>query len=167
MHVNCENILLETSSPGPSDILVTDLHNLGMPFLRYAIGDIGVLDDSPCSCGRGLPRIVSIEGRVLDVLRSADGRVIPGELFPHVLKEIPEILEFRVTQTALTHLLMEAVLTAELSAKSKGILDSEILKAFGPQTKLEIRRVESIPLLKSGKRRVTIGLSADVADERR
>ena len=170
MHVNCENILLEAAAgaiqansasrfaAGASDFLVTDLHNYGMPFLRYAIGDIGVLDDSPCSCGRGMPRIVSIEGRVLDVLRSADGRVIPGELFPHVLKEIPEVLEFRVTQTALTKLVMEAVLTAELSEKSKGILGSEILKAFGPQTELEIRRVEAIPRLTSGKRRVTIGL---------
>jgi phenylacetate-CoA ligase len=158
MHVNCENIFLETAGPGPSDILVTDLHNYGMPFLRYSIGDIGVLDDSPCPCGRGMPRIVSIEGRVLDVLRSADGRVVPGELFPHVMKDIPEVLEFRVTQTSLTKLMVEAVLTADLSEKSKGILDSETLKAFGPQTQLEIRRVESIPLLKSGKRRVTIGL---------
>ncbi len=161
MHVNCENIFLETALPpssGPSDVLVTDLHNYGMPFLRYAIGDVAILDDSPCACGRGMPRIGSIEGRVLDVLRSADGRVIPGELFPHVLKEIPEILEFRVTQTALTRLLLEAVLTGDLSQKSKGILDSEILKAFGPRTELEIRRVDSIPRLASGKRRVTIGL---------
>jgi len=163
MHVNSENILLETALPAPagaSDILVTDLHNYGMPFLRYAIGDVGVLDDSPCACGRGLPRIVSIEGRVLDVLRSASGRVVPGELIPHVMKDIPEVLEYRVTQTSLERLEMEAVLSTELSEKSRKILDSEIHKAFGSGTHLEIRRVSEIPRLASGKRRVTIGLPA-------
>ena len=51
LHVNAENILLETKEPasgGPSEFLVTDLHNLGMPFIRYEIGDIGIMDSKSC-----------------------------------------------------------------------------------------------------------------------
>src|SRR5436305_75 len=81
---------------GPSEILVTDLHNYGMPFIRYRIGDLGVLRTTGrCACGRGLPKLHSIEGRTLDILRTRNGRVVPGELFPHVMKDIPEIEEFQ------------------------------------------------------------------------
>ena len=123
LHINVENVLIETAAPpsaGPSEILVTDLHNYGMPFIRYAIGDLGVLDDSPCRCGRGLPKIQRIEGRVLDALRTADGRTIPGEFFPHVLKDIPEIAQYRVEQRALDHIVILAVLRSSLSESSRG-----------------------------------------------
>jgi len=162
LHINSENVILETSRPeteGPSDILVTDLHNYGMPFVRYAIGDVGALDDSPCPCGRGLPRLRSIEGRVLDSLRTADGRVVPGEFFPHLLKEIPEIVEYQVEQTAIRSVVMTAVLSEALSDRSRLLLAQESQKVFGTGTTIEIRPVDSIPRLASGKRRVTIGLS--------
>jgi phenylacetate-CoA ligase len=161
LHVNCENILLETARPaaeGPSDILVTDLHNFGMPFLRYSIGDLGVLDESPCKCGRGLPRIAAIDGRIMDALRAPGGRVVPGEFVPHVMKDIPEVIEFQMRQVSLTKLVLQAVLSEELSAKSQEILRSEIEKAFGPEVVVEVSRVESIPKLPSGKRRISIGL---------
>ena len=76
MHINSENILLETALPpesGPSDILVTDLHNYATPFVRYAIGDIGLLSDDSCPCGRCLPLLASVVGRTLDTLQTADG----------------------------------------------------------------------------------------------
>jgi phenylacetate-CoA ligase len=160
LHINAENIVLETQSPGePSAVLVTDLHNFGMPFLRYEIGDVGVLDDSPCECGRSLPRIRSIEGRILDMLRTSDGRLVPGELFPHVIKEIPEIREFQVRQRSLDHIVLSVVLSAPVSERSMAVLEGEIRKIFGNATRVELQPVESIPRLASGKRRVTIGLS--------
>ena len=50
--------------------------------------------DRSCRCGRGLPLLKAIEGRVLDALRTADGRTVPGEFFPHLLKEIPEVADY-------------------------------------------------------------------------
>lgn len=169
IHVNAENILIETARPaaeGPSDILVTDLHNYGMPFLRYTIGDVGLLDSTPCACGRGLPKVGAIEGRVLDVLRTPDGRMVTGELIPHLMKDIPEIREYRVKQVSLTLLSMQAVLSSPLSAASREIIDSEIRKAFGPETRLEVEQVATIEPLASGKRRVTIGMGAKAARPR-
>lgn len=165
LHVNVENVLLETLRPpedGPSDVLITDLHNLGMPFVRYAIGDVGLLDDSPCPCGRALPRLRSIDGRVLDVLRTTDGRVVPGEFFPHLLKEIPEIREYQVEQTAPRSVVVSVVLTAELSDASRRLVARETQKVFGDGAAVELKRVESIPRLAAGKRRVTIGLPSPV-----
>jgi len=163
LHVNAENLVVETAGVDPvrpSEILVTDLHNFGMPFVRYATGDLGTLAEGPCRCGRGLPRLASIEGRILDALRAPDGRTIPGEFFPHVLKEIPEIDEYRVEQEALDRVVISAVLNRPLSERSRALLDGEIAKAFGSAATCEVRPVAELRPLQSGKRRVTVGLAS-------
>ena len=164
LHINQENIVLETESPpeaGPSLLLVTDLHNLGMPFIRYQIGDMGRMSGRKCDCGRGLALVDSIDGRVLDVLRAADGRVVPGELFPHLLKEIPEIVEFQVWQKALDHIRLSLVLSEDLSERSRDLIDSETRKWMGDSTRLEVVRVDAIDRRASGKSRVTVGLGQE------
>jgi len=161
LHINCENLVVETMlepEEGPSEVIVTDLHNYGMPFIRYRIGDLGVLDPTPCLCGRGLPRIKSVEGRVLDALRMENGRVVPGEFFPHLLKDIPEVREYQVRQESRTEIVLSAVLSDDLSIRSEHLLASEIEKVFGAGTHVRLNRVNEIPRLSSGKRRITIGL---------
>ena len=160
LHINAENILVEASSnpEEPSDILVTDLHNEGMPFIRYQTGDLGTLREDRCACGRGLPRLRAIEGRVLDALRTADGRTVPGEFFPHLLKEIPEFQQYRVEQKDLAHIVISAVMAQKLSESSRELVRREVTKVFGSATRCEILPVQQIPLLPSGKRRVTVGL---------
>lgn len=161
LHVNAENVLVETEQPGSesSEILVTDLHNHGMPFVRYRTGDAGRLLDRTCPCGRGLPMLGVIEGRVLDLLRTADGRTVPGEFFPHILKDVPEIVQFQVEQKTPDHIEIAAVLSAPLSEKSASLLQSEVVKVFGTSTRCELRHVDEIRALPSGKRRVTVGLA--------
>ena len=162
LHVNAENLVVETTERGdePSEILVTDLHNYGMPFVRYATGDLGTMSSASCPCGRGLPMLHSIEGRVLDAIRTADGRTVPGEFFPHLLKEVPEFLQYRVEQRSLDHVVIAAVLERPLSERSEALLRHEIGKVFGSATRWEVERVADIPHLRSGKRRITVGIGA-------
>ena len=163
LHINSENVLVETAlSPqeGPSEILVTDLHNYGMPFLRYSIGDAGVLDNTPCACGRGLPRLRTIDGRLLDLLRTANGRLVPGEFFPHLLKDVPEILEYQVEQKEIDRIKVSVVLSHPLSRNSQAFLEEEFKKVIGDGTRVEITNVDRITRLPSGKRRAVVGLPA-------
>ncbi|HEY7291831.1 MAG TPA: hypothetical protein VH583_18475 [Vicinamibacterales bacterium] len=166
LHIQSENVLVETRDRGAraaSEILVTDLHNYGMPFIRYETGDLGVMADGACACGRGLPRLACVEGRVLDALRTADGRTVPGEFFPHLLKEIPELAEYRVEQRRIDRLVISAVLREPLSDRSARLLRDEIGKVFGVGTSCELEPVANIPKLPSGKHRVTVGLSSEDA----
>ena len=162
LHINSENVVLEAGRDidEPSNIIVTDLHNYGMPFIRYEIGDLGNLKDGRCACGRGLPRLLGIEGRVLDMLRTADGRIVPGEFFPHLLKEIPEVAQYRVEQKDLNRIVISAVMIRELSGISRELLYREIGKVFGSATRCDIQQVEQLPALASGKRRITLGMPA-------
>ena len=163
LHVHTENLVVETRVEGgtePSEILVTDLHNYGMPFVRYQTGDLGRMAKAPCPCGRGLPRLESIEGRVLDALRTADGRTVPGEFFPHLLKDVPEVAHYRVEQKSADRLVISAVLTAPLSDRSQALLRTEVGKVFGPATVCELEPVSQLSRLTSGKQRVTVGMGA-------
>jgi phenylacetate-CoA ligase len=166
LHIHAENLVVETrvrDGAEPSEILVTDLHNYGMPFVRYQSGDLGRMTNAACSCGRGLPRLRAIEGRVLDALRAADGRIVPGEFFPHLLKDIPEVAQYRVEQKRIDRLVILAVLTRPLSPRSERILSGEIRKVFGSSTVYELLPVAEIPALSSGKRRITVGMGLEDA----
>jgi phenylacetate-CoA ligase len=65
LHVCAETIFLEVIADGQparpgqlGKIVITDLMNYGMPFIRYRIEDIGrPSENRTCSCGRGLPLI--------------------------------------------------------------------------------------------------------------
>ena len=86
IHVNQENYLVEIESvgigqenAGPGNILITPLFETPMPFLRYRIGDLAELEGSDCPCGRPLIVLKNILGRIGEVLKTKDGRLIePG-----------------------------------------------------------------------------------------
>jgi len=164
LHLNSENLFVETEFPaeqGPSELLVTDLHNYGMPFIRYRIGDVGVFAEGTCKCGRQLPRIRSIEGRSLELLRTRDGRVVPGEFFPHVLKDIGEVTEFQVQQPNLDEIVICLVLNHPLTGDHEALFRKQCLEIFGIGTQVTIKGVESIARAPSGKRLVTVGIGAN------
>ena len=166
LHIHAENLVVETRDQDviePSELLITDLHNYGMPFVRYQSGDLGRITDTSCRCGRGLPRLQAIEGRVLDALRTSEGKTVPGEFFPHLLKDIPEVAQYRVEQKSIDRLVLSAVLTRPLSERSEALLRREIGKVFGPSTACELQPVSQIPGLSSGKRRITIGMGPEAS----
>jgi len=161
MHIHAENLLVEAQADangGPSELLITDLHNYGMPFIRYRLGDCGWLSDFVCPCGRGLPLIRRIEGRVLEVLRTRDGRAISPILWRHVLKDVPEVKEFEVRQISMEEILLSVMLSRPLSESSEALLRHEMEKVFTPATRVIIKPVDAIPRLPSGKRRLTVGI---------
>ena len=81
----------EALPPGErGEMVVTMLQKEAFPLVRYRIGDITVLDEEPCACGRTHPRIRRIQGRVDDMLIVRGINVFPSQV-EHVLLEIPEV----------------------------------------------------------------------------
>ncbi|OHB73453.1 MAG: hypothetical protein A2V70_06780 [Planctomycetes bacterium RBG_13_63_9] len=85
LHTMAEGLYVEVVTDGgpaaagePGSILVTDLLNFAMPLIRYRIADVGVWAAGCCPCGRNLPRLARIVGRVTDFLVGADGRLVSG-----------------------------------------------------------------------------------------
>ena len=164
LHINAENLIVEIvkedgtyAKEGETGrIIVTDLHNYGMPFIRYEIGDIAVFTGRKCSCGRGLPVIEDVVGRSLDMIKTPEGKIVPGEFFPHLMKEFKEIIKFQVVQKTLEDLQIKMVTTTELSDGSRRRLDREVRRVLGNKINVSYERVDDIPLTSTGKYRVTI-----------
>jgi phenylacetate-CoA ligase len=166
LHVHAENIVAEIVhdddllSPGAGkagELVITDLHNYGMPFIRYKIGDLGIPSDvKNCPCGRGLPLIEDVEGRLLDMILTRDGRMVPGEFFPHLAKEFPEIKQFEVVQEELDSLSIRIVQARKFAGGSLERFKAEVEKVVGDNIRLDIEFVDHIPVTATGKSRVTI-----------
>ncbi len=106
LHVMAEGLYLEIETPtGPAapgetgSILVTDLLNYAMPLIRYRIGDMGSWADVPCPCGRGLPRLQAVAGRVTDFLVGGDGQLVSGVfLATYVVAQRPSLGQVQIHQ---------------------------------------------------------------------
>jgi phenylacetate-CoA ligase len=168
LHLTAENTLLEIvddkGDPTPSgqegSVVVTDLTNYGMPFIRYATGDRAVAGFGKCPCGRGLPLLGQVNGRQLDVLRSPDGRVVPGEFFPHLLKDFPAVRRFQVTQTARDRVELRVVMREGSNGEEQIAFESEIRQVLGAGLICQTIQVKELPLTETGKFRVVVGLDA-------
>ncbi len=107
-HINAEAVLVEVlddaGRPAPpgseGQIVLTNLNNLAMPFVRYAIGDLGSLRAEPCPCGRGLPLLAHVAGRSSDQLVLPGGRALLMWFFTTLFRQTPGIDAFQVRQTA-------------------------------------------------------------------
>lgn len=163
LHINADHLLVENYSAASiakdesDELLLTDLSNYGMPFMRYLNGDVGVLGEAaPCACGRGLPLLRRVDGRKLDMIRSPDGHVLPGEFFPHMLKDVAGIRRFQIVQSQLDSIRLSIVPGPEFSAEQEGYIRNEIAKALGSNMYLDLQLVDEIALTATGKHRVTI-----------
>jgi phenylacetate-CoA ligase len=157
-HIQSENVLLEVikdgESVGPGEtgtILVTDLHNYAMPFIRYEIGDAGRISEDPCLCGRCLPLLESLEGRNYEFFVTSDGSILYLRDLDTVFEGLP-VKMFQVVQRTLDDILINVVAADGYSEK-----DTEFIKrniAWNPRetTNIEVRTVESIISGPSGKK---------------
>jgi phenylacetate-CoA ligase len=113
MHISMENLVVEIivrdangerpARPGElGEVVVTDLHNFGAPFIRYLNGDSAIAQSAErCPCGRSLQRLERIEGRTVDTLRDGAGRPVSGLFFNVLFAELADkVRQFQVVQRA-------------------------------------------------------------------
>lgn len=163
LHLTQENLLIEVvdedGHPLPAgeegNIVVTDLTNFGLPFIRYANGDRGIAASGACACGRHLPRLERVTGRRLDVLRTPDGHRLPGEIFPHLLKELPSVRRFQVIQERPDAITIRLVAPSWSEADAVW-LRGEIGRVAGDRMQVELELTDDIPLTGAGKLQVVV-----------
>lgn len=106
MHIFLDGAFIEfvndksgVANPGElANIVVTDLFNFGMPFIRYKIGDVGIYTSDRCRCGSQLPMIKKLCGRDRDILVDNNGNPKPGYLFVEIFNKNRIPGQFQVIQ---------------------------------------------------------------------
>ena len=163
LHINAENLYVEVVQDGHpvptgefGELAVTTLNNYGFPFIRYLIGDAGRLLDEPCPCGRGLPVLGGLLGRVHDILVTPDGRFLPGEFFPHLFKDVVGVERFQVIQRELGRLLIRILPNDAYRPSDTDFVLEKTRQVVGEQMQVEVEFVDELPTLPSGKMRFTV-----------
>lgn len=110
-HIDEDSLIVETLCQGipvrnvPGEIVVTCLNSESIPIIRYRTGDSGILTDSLCSCGRALPLLHRIEGRLIDHLVCREGLLVSPRQVIDTLGRIVG-LDYQVVQDALGRVLV-------------------------------------------------------------
>ncbi len=172
-HVMAESYILEILKDGRraragevGEVIITDLNNLCLPFIRYRVGDLAeAMDETEvCGCGRGLPRVGRIEGRVQSLVIGAHGRVMPGTFFSHLFKDFDYLVrQYQVIQEERGAITLKVVKGSRFAPE---LFEREILtvlrRYLGEETRIDVQFVDLIPLVRTGKRQAVISrLSLD------
>jgi phenylacetate-CoA ligase len=157
LHVTEERVLVEVNSE--RNLIITDLDNFSMPFIRYWNADEAEVSDLECSCGRKSKVLKSILGRTCDYLIVRDGQRLHWGFFLHLLFDTNiavnrNFVKFQVVQDSRESLLFRTV-SDPLSEDDKKLLTQKISERMG-EMKVSFILEQDIENSKSGKYRPVI-----------
>lgn len=159
MHILADAVLVEvldeegrpTAAGQPGEIVVTDLYSHEAPFLRYRTGDMGVLSERRCRCGRALPLFERIEGRSNDAVLTADGRIINSLSLIYAVREIPGIERFRIYQKSLRIFHVQIVRTNRFPGGAEAAIRTAWTKLLRSPIQVTFEYLQALPAERSGK----------------
>ena len=149
----------EVSEGECGEVVCTSLFNYAMPFIRYAIGDMGRSSSDSCNCGRPFPLMKVMEGRKDSMILLPDGRVLAPRAFTIAMSSFrlyDMIEQFRIIQQKKD--VLEFIIKTKKVNSDKVVFERELTIHFAHMLKLnldqihiETRFVDDIPLDPSGK----------------
>lgn len=165
MHINAEHVIVEllddqdlpVSLGEEGRIVVTDLSNRGMPLVRYAVGDVGIMTARRCECGRGLPMLEGLSGRVADFLRRRDGSKVAGiSLVEKTLTAVKGLAELQIIQEKMEEFSLNVVPSSDYSQESEWELRAVIEDVFGEDVRISVNKVARLSQERNSKYRFSI-----------
>lgn len=164
MHLTADDIVVEiVNEEGQvqaagiaGEIVVTHLSTNEFPFIRYRTGDIGVLGENQCACGRGLPILKDIQGRSTDFVVASDGTVMHGLALIYILRDLVGVKSFKVIQESRE--LTNVLLVVDDAFKPDTVQDIQrgFRQRLGQQVTVVVNIVDAIAAEKSGKFRYIV-----------
>ncbi|MCU0448297.1 MAG: hypothetical protein MUC97_00440 [Bernardetiaceae bacterium] len=141
--------------PGqPGEVVSTGLLNFDQPLIRYRMGDLITLSpNQTCACGRAMPVVEEIVGRLEDTIIGPDGREMVR--FHGVFIGVPGLVEAQIVQHTLTDIEVNLVGSAHYQSENNRLITNRIISQLGP-VKVHINLVPSIPRTHNGKFKAVI-----------
>jgi phenylacetate-CoA ligase len=148
-HVASEAVLLEILRPDGSEcapgetgrVVVTPLFSYAQPLIRYEQGDLALVGE-PCSCGRTLPVLANILGRVKHVFHRLDGRtVVP--IIPAAPLMALDAQNYQIAQVDLRTIEVRYVPRDSATQGNEAPLAAAIRSEMGPEVSVHFRRLKA------------------------
>lgn len=164
MHLTHEDVIVEIVDAqgrvlphGESgEIVVTHLATRDFPFIRYRTGDVGALDDQPCSCGRTLPLLKEIQGRSTDFLVAQDGTVMHGLSLIYIVRDLAGVKQFKIVQESLERTDILLVTDERFDKANLAAIERGAKARLGDSVTVNVQLVGEIAPEKSGKYRYVV-----------
>jgi phenylacetate-CoA ligase len=158
MHISSEYGVVElVERNGAQEIVATGLMNPAMPLLRYRTGDTALPDDgAPCKCGRGLPTVRSLVGRIDDMVATPEGAAVGPAPLSLAFQAIPELREAQIAKSSPAAITVSLVVTPSFGPTNEALVHSELHKRLGHRIKIDVKYVDAIPKTVSGKQQLIV-----------
>lgn len=118
---------------------------------------MGQLGDRVCPCGRGLPLLERVEGRIADYVVAPGGKFISGiSLTDHFNTKVPGVAQMQIVQEDVDRFVLRIVKADDFGPESFETIQALVTKHFGPESRHQCEFVDNIPREPSGKFRFCI-----------
>ncbi len=159
MHISSEDIIVEivdksgqpVANGEQGQIVVTHMATSDFPFVRYETGDVGILSDKLCSCGRHSYLLESIDGRTTDFIATPSGNEMHGLSLIYAIREFEEITNFKITQEQVDALDIQVMSSQTLPQDMLTKLLDSIKKILREPMQVDLKQVNHIEAEKNGK----------------
>jgi phenylacetate-CoA ligase len=144
----------EPVAPGqPGHMVATGLLNFAQPLIRYQTGDLGILSHESCPCGREMPVLKDLIGRLEDTVIGPDGRETVR--FHGIFVGLPNIVEGQVIQHSLKEITLNLVVNEQFGEQDRQVIRKRFAERLG-EVNLTFHYMNQIPRSKGGKFRAVI-----------
>lgn len=139
---------------GEGEIVATGLLNYEQPLVRYRTGDLAAwAPASACPCGRSMPVLRELVGRLEDTVVGADGREVVR--FHGVFLDLASVREAQIIQEALDHVRVRVVPVGALLAADRARMETRLRERLGP-IEISFEEVPRLPRTANGKVRAVV-----------
>jgi phenylacetate-CoA ligase len=136
------------------EVVTTCLMRSYQIFIRYRLGDLAAWDPVPCPCGREMPVIKEVVGRLEDVVVGPDGRQMVR--FHGIFVNQLHVIEGQIIQEALDLIRVKVVPTEGFDQLDEIDIKKRIEQRLGESVKVIVETVSEIPRTKAGKFKAVI-----------
>jgi 2-iminoacetate synthase len=126
------------------DVIITNLNNYTMPFIRYALGDRAVPSTKEPGCGRSLPLMASISGRKGDFVLLPSGKKLSPHPFFRVLDDVAGVAAWRLIQRHKQDIRIEVESTRLWSESARERIHAEVQQLVGSDVSVGVETVDKL-----------------------
>lgn len=139
-----EVVKREEFGHGIGEIVATSLHNYAMPFIRYRTGDLGRIAEHKCSCGRGLPMLGEVVGRLDDILTTPEGEIVLPVSFRTRFAKLDFLEQYQLIQESNNSYKMLVLDNGRIGLKERGKVMEILHYYLGSSAAISIELVPKI-----------------------